>query len=109
MTPPVLLAVTMRTGLKPSCWAVIFCRLPKRTLELVSDPVSATPSHPSSVPKNGYSQPVRVNASPSVASVPPYRVTKPSESMSMIVASGDRIRRSVPSATERNAANDTRR
>src|SRR6185312_447133 len=31
MTPPVLFAVTMRTGLNPSCCAVIFCRLPKRT------------------------------------------------------------------------------
>ena len=53
ITPPVLFAVTMRTGLKPSCCAVIFCRLPKSTFELVSEPVSATPSQPSSVAKNG--------------------------------------------------------
>ena len=53
MTPPVLLAVTISTGLKPSCCAVIFCRLPNRTFELVSEPVSATPSHPSNAAKNG--------------------------------------------------------
>ena len=53
MTPPVLLAVAIRIGLNPSCCAVIFCRLPNRALELVSDPVSATPSQPSNAAKNG--------------------------------------------------------
>ena len=71
ITPPVLFAVTMSTGLNPSCCAVIFCRLPNSTFELVSDPVNATPSHPSRAAKNGYSMPVFVKASPRVASVPP--------------------------------------
>src|SRR6187200_2537307 len=53
ITPPVLFAVTISTGLNPSCSAVIFWRLPKRTFELVSDPVNATPSHPSIAAKNG--------------------------------------------------------
>ena len=50
---------------------MIFCRLPNSTFELVSEPVSATPSQPSIAAKNGYSTPVCVNARPSVASVPP--------------------------------------
>ena len=53
MTPPVELAVVMRIGFRPSCSAVIFCRLPNSTFELVSDPVSATPSQPSIAAKNG--------------------------------------------------------
>ena len=52
-TPPLLLAAAMRMGLTPVCSAVIFCKLPKRTLLAVSLPVSATPSQPRSVPKNG--------------------------------------------------------
>src|SRR6516164_6219036 len=50
ITPPDELAAAINTGERPSCSEVIFCRLPKRTLEAVSDPVSATPSHPSKVP-----------------------------------------------------------
>src|SRR5580693_5966860 len=38
------------------------CRLPNNTFEAVSEPVSATPSQPSRVPKNGYSIPVRAYA-----------------------------------------------
>ena len=53
MTPPELLAAAISTGLRPSCSAVIFCRPPNSTLDAVSEPVSATPSQPSSVPKNG--------------------------------------------------------
>src|SRR5215831_20941802 len=58
MTPPDELAAAIRIGDRPSCWEVIFCRLPNRILDAVSDPVSATPNQPSSVPKNGYSTPV---------------------------------------------------
>jgi hypothetical protein len=47
MTPPVLLAAVMSTGLRPSCCAVIFCRLPNSTLELVSEPVSDSAELPS--------------------------------------------------------------
>src|SRR5438128_19891 len=53
MTPPDELAAAIRIGLRPSCSAVIFCRLPNSTFEAVSEPVSATPNHPSNVPKNG--------------------------------------------------------
>ena len=53
MTPPEELAAAIRIGEMPSWVAVIFCRLPNRMLDDVSDPVSATPSHPSKVPKNG--------------------------------------------------------
>src|SRR3981081_460271 len=53
MTPPDELAAAIRIGDRPSCSEVIFCKLPNSTLEAVSDPVSATPSHPSKVPKKG--------------------------------------------------------
>src|SRR2546426_2485864 len=53
MTPPEELAAAISTGDRPSCSEVIFCRLPNSTLEAVSDPVSATPSQPSNVPKKG--------------------------------------------------------
>src|SRR6185369_6641985 len=53
ITPPDELAAAMRTGDRPSCSEVIFCRLPNSTLEAVSDPVSATPNQPSKVPKKG--------------------------------------------------------
>src|SRR6266566_6354700 len=53
MTPPEELAAAIRIGDRPSCSAVIFCNPPNRTLDAVSEPVSATPSQPSNVPKNG--------------------------------------------------------
>src|SRR5215468_7058073 len=53
MTPPEELAAAIRIGDKPSCCDVIFCRLPKRMFDAVSEPVRATPNHPSRVPKNG--------------------------------------------------------
>src|SRR6185503_17434926 len=53
MTPPDELAAPIRIGERPSCSEVIFCRLPNRMFEAVSDPVSATPNQPSKVPKNG--------------------------------------------------------
>src|ERR671938_1688415 len=64
ITPPEELAAAIRTGDRPSCSEVIFCRLPNSTLEAVSDPVSATPNHPSNVPKNGYRKPVPAKARP---------------------------------------------
>src|ERR1041385_3672205 len=51
--PPDELAAPIRIGERPSCSEVIFCRLPNSTFDAVSDPVSATPSQPSSVPKKG--------------------------------------------------------
>src|SRR5262245_10690758 len=53
MTPPDEFAAAISTGGRPSCSEVIFCRLPNSTLEAVSEPVSATPSQPSSGPKKG--------------------------------------------------------
>src|SRR5437764_2911695 len=87
MTPPDELAAAIRTGDKPSCSEVIFCRLPNSTLEAVSDPVSATPNQPSSVPKKGYSTPVAANARPSVASTPESLVKVPIASIAEIVIS----------------------
>src|SRR6478735_4027882 len=53
ITPPDEFAAPIRIGERPSCSEVIFCRLPNSTLEAVSEPVSATPNQPSSVPKKG--------------------------------------------------------
>src|SRR5580698_11452180 len=74
ITPPDELAAPIRIGDRPSCCAVIFCKPPNRTFEAVSDPMSATPSQPSRVPKNGYRKPALAKARPSVASTPEYRV-----------------------------------
>src|SRR5205085_8404253 len=68
MTPPDELAADISTEDRPSCSEVIFCRLPNRMFEAVSDPVNATPNQPSNVPKKGYSTPVAAKARPSVAS-----------------------------------------
>src|SRR3954452_17036120 len=85
MTPPDEFAAAIRIGDRPNCSEVIFCRFPNSTFEAVSDPVSATPSQPSSVPKNGYSTPVAANASPSVASTPDSRVSVPIASIAEMV------------------------
>src|SRR5258708_27100038 len=53
ITPPDEFAAPIRMGDRPNCSAVIFCKPPNKILDAVSDPVSATPSQPSSVPKNG--------------------------------------------------------
>src|SRR5437762_2057704 len=53
ITPPEELAAPIRIGDMLSCSEVIFCRLPNRMFDAVSEPVSATPNQPSSVPKNG--------------------------------------------------------
>src|ERR1700687_5327910 len=53
ITPPEELAAPIRIGDRLSCSEVIFCRLPNRMFDAVSDPVSATPTQPSSVPKKG--------------------------------------------------------
>src|SRR3954451_18590835 len=87
MTPPEELAALIRIGEIFNCSDVIFCKLPNSTLEAVSDPVSATPSQPSSVPKKGYSTPVAANARPSVASTPDSRVRVPIASIAEIVIS----------------------
>src|ERR1700747_2060784 len=53
MTPPEELAAPLRMGERASCSDVMFWRLPTRMFDAVSEPVSATPSHPSRVPKKG--------------------------------------------------------
>src|SRR3954453_18014736 len=85
ITPPDEFAAPIRMGERPSCSDVIFCRLPNRMFEAVSEPVSATPSQPSKVPKNGYNTPVAANARPSVASMPDSRVKVPIASIAEIV------------------------
>src|SRR5882757_9552388 len=85
MTPPEEFAALIRIGEIFNCSDVIFCRFPNRMLEAVSDPVSATPNQPSSVPKNGYSTPVAAKARPSVASTPDRRVKVPIASIAEIV------------------------
>src|ERR1700730_17582117 len=87
MKPPDEFAAAIRIGEMPSCSDVIFCRLPNRTFDAVSDPVNATPNQPSSVPKNGYSTPVAAKARPSVASTPDRRVNVPIASIADIVIS----------------------
>src|SRR6202040_3243042 len=87
MTPPEEFAAPIRTDDRPSCSEVIFCKLPNRMFDAVSDPVSATPSQPSSVPKNGYNMPVAAKARPSVASTPERRVSVPLASIAEIVIS----------------------
>src|SRR6266404_3723763 len=87
ITPPEELAAPISTEEIPSCSEVIFCRLPNRMFDAVSDPVSATPSQPSRVPKNGYSTPVAANARPSVASAPDRRVSVPIASIAETVIS----------------------
>src|SRR5271169_2745800 len=86
ITPPDELAAPIRIGDRPSCVAVIFCKLPNRMLDEVSDPVSATPNQPSSVPKKGYSTPVPAKARPSVASTPDRRVRVPIASIAEMVS-----------------------
>src|ERR1700687_6084835 len=87
ITPPEELAALISTGDRPSCSEVILCRLPNRMFDAVSDPVSATPNQPSSVPKKGYNTPVAANARPSVASTPDSRVRVPIASIAEIVIS----------------------
>src|SRR3954468_16450971 len=87
MTPPEEFAALIRIGEIFNCSDVIFCKFPNRMLEAVSDPVSATPNQPSSVPKKGYSTPVAANARPSVASTPDRRVKVPIASIAEIVIS----------------------
>ena len=78
-------------GFRAQLLGVIRCRLPNSAFDDVSEPVSATPSQPRSGAKNGYDQPVLVKASPSVASLPLYLVTKASANMQAIVSSAQRI------------------
>src|ERR1700749_781528 len=87
MTPPEEFAAPIRTDDRPSCSEGIFCKLPNRMFDAVSDPVNATPSQPSSVPKNGYKTPVAAKARPSVASTPERRVSVPIASIAEIVIS----------------------
>src|SRR5215472_9955679 len=95
ITPPALLAEVIKIGLSPNCSAVMRCKLPNSAFDDVSLPVSATPSHPRKVPKNGKNHPVWVNASPKTASVPEYRVTKPNPSMQEMASTAHRMRKRV--------------
>src|SRR5262249_41011735 len=63
ITPPAEFAAAIRTGFSPSRSAVTFWRLPNSAFEPASVPVRATPSQPSSVPKNGNRGPARAKLS----------------------------------------------
>jgi hypothetical protein len=91
ITPPLLLDEAIRVGLIPICSAEILCKLPNNTLEAVSEPVRATPSHPRRVPKKGYRKPVLAKVKPQVASNPEYLVVNPSASIAVIVKREKRI------------------
>src|SRR5258707_14584563 len=69
MTPPDEFAAPIRIGEMLNCSDVIFCKLPNRMFEAVSEPGSATPRQPSSGPKKGKRAPVGANPKPSAASV----------------------------------------
>ena len=45
-TPPEVLAATIRFGSRPAFSAALCCRVAKSALALVSEPVTAVPSHP---------------------------------------------------------------
>ena len=70
VTPPEALDATASSGDIPTAMAVSFCMPPKRAQEDVSEPVRNTPSQPSRGEKKGKSQPVCVNARPSVELMP---------------------------------------
>src|SRR6476659_2425541 len=53
ITPPEEFAAAIKMGERPSCSEVMRCKLPNSRFEAVSDPVVATPSQPSKVPKKG--------------------------------------------------------
>ena len=92
ITPPELLDATISEGDRCNCCAVTCWRLPKRTFEEVSLPVSATPSQPMSGEKNGNRMPVPASMRPMVVSVPEKRVVYPSASMSEMVSMEVRTR-----------------
>jgi hypothetical protein len=95
ITPPELLDAVVRIGESISCRAVTCCKFPKRTLDEVSLPVSAVPSHPMSGEKKGKSEPVAASVRPMVVSVPLKRVVKPSASIRAMVSNEMRIREIV--------------
>src|SRR5215471_4975713 len=109
MTPPVELVATMRTSFRFSCCAVMRWRLPKRALDAVSEPVRNTPSQPRYAAKKGYAAPADVNASPSTASVPEYRVRNPRPSSWPMTRTGTFIRRAVRDIASRHCAADSLR
>ncbi len=53
ITPPDEFVAAIRIADRPSLLAVTTCRPPNSTFDAVSEPVSATPSQPSSAAKNG--------------------------------------------------------
>src|ERR1051326_5878678 len=109
ITPPALFAAVISTGSRCNCSAVIRCKLPKSAFEEVSLPVSATPSQPRKVPKNGKNHPVCVNARPNTASVPEYLVTKPNPSMAEIATTANRMRFNVWKKIRMSCPGDTPR
>ena len=69
-TPPEILAETVITGSTPMETAVVFCVWQNRALDDVSEPVTKTPSQPSTGAKKGNSTPVLDNTFDKVPVIP---------------------------------------
>ena len=70
VTPPVVLAATVSTSGRPSCCAVVACKVPNKALADVSEPVRNTPTQPRKGEKKENALPVCASASASVADRP---------------------------------------
>ncbi len=74
-TPPELLAAAMSVGDSPASSAALTWRAPKRALEDVSDPVTATPSQPISAERNAKKPPAPAAHRPRVTVWPDWFIT----------------------------------
>ena len=66
VTPPVVLAATVSSGVTPIWCAVLACSEPNRALAEVSEPVRKTPIQPRKGEKNGKAAPVPASTRASV-------------------------------------------
>ena len=73
-TPPDELAAASSVGSSPASFAAVTCSAPKSAFDEVSEPVTATPSHPMAGARNAKIGPAPAAHSPSV-SVWPYWLT----------------------------------
>ena len=70
VTPPLVLAATIKVSLTPIWCAVVACNELNRALDDVSEPVRNTPSQPRNGEKNGKAAPVPANTSAMVEDMP---------------------------------------
>src|SRR6478672_6056306 len=74
-TPPEEFAAAIRTGLSPVWLAAVTCRAPNSELDDVSEPVTATPSHPSTGERRANAAPAPAIHAPSVPVWPEAFIT----------------------------------